>query len=141
MNREQDMRDQLETLASHIEDECAGGEHPADLVFVGHRFAPLGCSVTVDGQPLPPRNDLRNHSPDGFEWGYGGSGPAQLALAILCRAVGDELAQQYYQDFKFKVVAGFAKDGWQLTGAEVVDWLVGAMEESGTGVDEGQMPF
>ena len=23
------------------------------------------------------------HSPDGFEWGYGGSGPADLALAIL----------------------------------------------------------
>ena len=32
---------------------------------------------------LPIRLDLYNHSPDGFEWGYAGSGPAQLALAIL----------------------------------------------------------
>jgi len=37
--------------------------------------------VTVDGVPLNPRLDLYNHSPTGFEWGYGGSGPAQLALA------------------------------------------------------------
>jgi len=34
------------------------------------------------GRPSPaPRSDLRNHSPNGFEWGYSGSGPAQLALA------------------------------------------------------------
>ena len=33
--------------------------------------------------PLDPRYDLRNHSPTGFAWGYGGSGPSQLALAIL----------------------------------------------------------
>lgn len=42
-----------------------------------------GVEVTADGKPLDPRNDLANHSPDGFEYGYGGSGPAQLALAIL----------------------------------------------------------
>jgi hypothetical protein len=34
-------------------------------------------------RPLELRLDLFNHSPTGFEWGYGGSGPAQLALAIL----------------------------------------------------------
>ena len=33
--------------------------------------------------PLHKRLDLANHSPTGFSWGYGGSGPAQLALAIL----------------------------------------------------------
>lgn len=38
--------------------------------------------VTVNGRALDPRFDLRFHSPDGFEWGYGGSGPAQLALAL-----------------------------------------------------------
>ena len=54
-----------------------------------------GCEVYVrlaDGRryPLDARRDIRNHSPDGFEWGYGGSGPAQLALAILADAVGPE---------------------------------------------------
>ncbi len=28
------------------------------------------------------------HSPSGFEWGYGGSGPADLALNILLAATG-----------------------------------------------------
>jgi len=32
---------------------------------------------------LPMRLDLVNHSPSGFEWSYGGSGPAQLALTLL----------------------------------------------------------
>jgi hypothetical protein len=27
---------------------------------------------------LPMRLELANHSPTGFEWGYGGSGSAQL---------------------------------------------------------------
>jgi len=42
---------------------------------------------------LDPRPSLQfwKHSPDGFEWSYGGSGPAQLALAILLHA-----AENYY---------------------------------------------
>ena len=41
--------------------------------------------VTVDGDPVDWRASLalRSHSPPGPAWGYGGSGPAQLALAIL----------------------------------------------------------
>jgi hypothetical protein len=33
--------------------------------------------------PLDPRLDLWSHSPDGFNFGCAGSGPSQLALAIL----------------------------------------------------------
>jgi Family of unknown function (DUF6166) len=40
--------------------------------------------------PLALRLEIANHSPDGFEWGYGGSGPAQLALAILADHIGPE---------------------------------------------------
>lgn len=44
-----------------------------------------GFIVTVEEgnrkRDLPPKNNLRNHSPNGFNWGYGGSGPAQLSLA------------------------------------------------------------
>ena len=66
--------------------------------------------VTVcDGQkfePLPLRLDLFNHSPIGFSWGYGGSGPAQLALALLADALGDDdRAIRLHQGFKFRVVA------------------------------------
>ena len=46
------------------------------------------------------------HSPDGFQWGYGGSGPSDLALSMLTDAVGKELAEQYYQLFKADFIAG-----------------------------------
>jgi hypothetical protein len=72
--------------------------------------------VTVDGRRLNPRRDLWNHSPTGFEWGYAGSGPAQLALGILadhCR--NDEEALNFYQRFKWVVVAELPYRGWTLT--------------------------
>jgi hypothetical protein len=89
---------------------------------------------TLDGeaQPLPARRDLRDHSPGGFEWGYGGSGgPAQLALAILadhfCIGLGnssgtaDVLALRYYQKFKRQVIARIVTDTWLLTTDDIED--------------------
>jgi hypothetical protein len=76
--------------------------------------------VTVDGRPLNPRLDLYNHSPTGFEWGYSGSGPAQLALAILADHFGDaRQALDWYQRFKWAVVAGFSFRGWTLTTGDI----------------------
>ena len=49
-----------------------------------------GCVVTVNDALLDPRMDLRRYSSDGFEWGYEGSGPHQLALAILADHFGDD---------------------------------------------------
>ena len=34
-----------------------------------------------------------DHSPTGFEWGYGGSGPSQLSLAILIETLSDDFEQ------------------------------------------------
>lgn len=63
--------------------------------------------VHVDGQLLDaaPSQRVQNHSPDGFNWGYAGSGPAQLALALLLLYVDAYTAVQYYQDFKHAWVA------------------------------------
>ena len=85
-----------------------------------------GCAVTVAGpdgsRGLDPRFDLRTHSPDGFEWGYGGSGPAQLALALSADVLGDdEAALAVYQQLKFRVVARLPADGWQLTDGELAE--------------------
>ena len=75
-------------------------------------------------EPLPLRLDLRNHSPTGFAWGYGGSGPAQLALALLANTVGDEEALAWYQPFKWRMVATLPRDrGWKMTPAEILDAL------------------
>ena len=67
--------------------------------------------------PLNPRYDLSNHSPDGYAWGYTGSGPAQLCLALLADALGDDQrALRLYQDFKFFLIGGLPQDqGWQIS--------------------------
>ena len=58
--------------------------------YIGRRNG-TAADVTVDGVPLNPRRDLWNHSPSGFEWGYAGSGPAQLALGVArADCLGDE---------------------------------------------------
>jgi hypothetical protein len=78
------------------------------------------ADVTVNGCPLNPRLDLRNHSPTGFEWGYGGSGPAQLALAVLVdHLANDDEALNLYQEFKRVVVAGLPYRGWRLTTQQI----------------------
>ena len=76
--------------------------------------------VTVDERRLNPRLDLWNHSPTGFEWGYCGSGPAQLALAILADHCGnDEQAFNFHHRFKWAVVAELPRRSWKLTSDEI----------------------
>jgi hypothetical protein len=81
--------------------------------------------IAADGSsgPLPPRFDLRNHSPTGFEWGYGGSGPAQLALAILANALGDARAEGLYEAFKWDCIAMLGDAPWTITREQVLSWL------------------
>lgn len=116
--------------------------------YIGSRHpATRKVSVAAGGEPLDPRADLMNHSPAGFEYGYGGSGPAQLALAILAdhfarvpedialaRKIAlrgkaelpelptrepDRLAVACHQAFKGAVVARLDGDAWRLTSADV----------------------
>lgn len=82
-----------------------------------------GCVVQVcvgrKKRPLRLRLDVRNHSPTGFEWGYSGSGPAQLALALVADCCGKALARPaIYQRVK-QLVAGLPHDGWVLTEEQV----------------------
>src|SRR3954447_19020797 len=78
------------------------------------------AEVLVNGRQLKPRLDLWNHSPTGFEWGYGGSGPAQLALALLADHLGnEEEAVVLHQEFKRAVVAQLPHRGWTLTSDQI----------------------
>ena len=80
--------------------------------------------IRVDGEVLAPERSLAlwNHSPDGFECGYAGSGPAQLALAILLAAgVEEARAVRLHQRFKFAHV-----QHWQTpfdVSIDVFDWI------------------
>lgn len=78
------------------------------------------------GYLLNPRFDLCNHSPTGFEWGYGGSGPAQLALAILADALdSDRLAVRLHQQFKFAWVSPWGEDlWWMVSQLHVACWAL-----------------
>ena len=59
----------------------------------------------LDGKLLTPEASqaIRNHSPNGFNHGYGGSGPAQLALAVTLEVTGKP---DGYQQFKWDLIAG-----------------------------------
>jgi hypothetical protein len=75
-------------------------------------------------RPLELRLDLFNHSPTWFEWGYGGSGPAQLALAILADHLGDNAtAVRLHQQFKWSVTAKLNRAGWRRSSREIDRWL------------------
>ena len=68
--------------------------------------------------------------PSGFEWGYAGSGPAQLALALLADCFGDDAAAvEWHHDFKAAVVAGKPYAGWTLTEEEIRD-TIAALENA-----------
>lgn len=78
-----------------------------------------GAVVTVDGEKLNPRYDLKRLSPTGFEWTYEGAGPAQLALALLADHLGDDArALALYERFMRKVVAEL-DNSWELTSADI----------------------
>jgi hypothetical protein len=88
--------------------------------------------VVVNGRkrPLRLRLDIRNHSSTGFEWGYGGSGPAQLALALVADCCGKRAAiPPIYQRVK-ALVAALPHEGWTLTEEQVLDAVARAKEEA-----------
>ena len=72
------------------------------------------------------------HSPTGFQWGYGGSGPADLALNMLYdyllrthRKGAKDIALDLHQSFKWDFIARQGKE-LSVTGAEIEKWLKGA---------------
>lgn len=70
--------------------------------------------VYLDGELLIPARgqQIVNHSPDGFNWGYGGSGPAQLAFAICLELIG---RRANYQKFKRDHIATLPKGDFDVT--------------------------
>jgi hypothetical protein len=86
---------------------------------------------------LPLYLDEVNHASE-FNWGYWGSGAAQLAYAILrthFEIIGDyppekakQLAEVYHQDFKVEFVSSWKTDEWELSHYEIESWLYGGDE-------------
>ena len=97
------------------------------MAYVGRRRqGDLIVTRLPEGTELTPERslDLVTHSPSGFEVGYSGSGPAQLAFGLLLDYYSDEqVAREHYIAFRNQVVSQLECDGaaacWHLTGEEI----------------------
>ena len=88
-----------------------------------------GCQVTVNGEPLGARIDIRNYSANGFEWGYDGGAPRQLALAILADHFAEARdALLHHEKFLLNFIVGVRDDQWTLTSSEVDSALSDVVE-------------
>lgn len=65
----------------------------------------------------------RNHSPDGFNFGYEGSGPAQLALAILLDFSGLVPHPSLYQSFKVQFLARMHNPANIIKGEQIQEFI------------------
>ena len=102
--------------------------------YTGIRL-PNQCIVKVSEEDseyhLDWRLDIQDRSPTGIEWGYGGSGPSQLAIALIADATGDDsLAEEPHITFWFKwnVVSTLPRMTgkmveWELTQKEIKDYI------------------
>lgn len=84
---------------------------------------------------------LAHHSPAGFECGYGGSGPADLALSILAAFVParagvaterlykgarcSRFAWMHHQQFKWAFIATLPKEGGVIRALDIREWIAG----------------
>ena len=102
-------------------------------VSVGHADA-NGTPQHIEALCPTQSQALINHSPNGFNWGYGGSGPAQCALGILLDVTGNEaVALRWYQDFKREVIAHIPTDKkMQIAAAKIQEWLDTKLESTDT---------
>lgn len=95
-----------------------------------------GLRVFVEEETMRyPLFHVAHHSPTGFEAGYGGSGPADLALSILADYFGERPSRKqlyhgeprcwkFHQGFKWAFVAKFPRDKeWRLPADEIRVWL------------------
>ena len=130
--------------ASHGGDcaPSAQGRSPLRLVVTGGarvQTGPPAVPVLPHASPMhsddvvlwrTPEGDARATVPHvtlspvrtGIDWGYGGSGPADLARSVLLALVDERAADALYQRFKQDVVATVPEAGGVLRAADVRAW-------------------
>jgi hypothetical protein len=90
---------------------------------------PVLAYVLEPGGTERPLVHVVRHSPDGFDYGYGGSAPADLARSILVDFfdLGDapDLLPVSYQRFKWQLVAGAdgSADSLEISGTTITAWV------------------
>jgi hypothetical protein len=106
--------------------ESLAEKHQETVEYVGFRVDGRAVVLNLsEHRRLSPSRclELVNHSST-FQWGYAGSGPAQLACGLLLDYYDDEaFARDHYISFRNLVVSELECDGpaacWLLTGEEI----------------------
>lgn len=81
-------------------------------------------SRTETGPKANIPHTIVRHSPDGFDWGYEGSGPADLALNILYYFTRDKVfSEEYHQEFKRDFISRIPEAGGVLPGPGIEAWI------------------
>ncbi len=94
-----------------------------EAIYYGTRGKDVAIvTVHQEGKPAKLLRHIIHHSPTGLEWGYSGSGPADLALSLLTDACGNKIAWEWHQAFKWDVVAGLA-ESWTLKRSAIQEWV------------------
>ena len=95
----------------------------------------LGAAEVFEVQRIMPdaSQQVFNHSPDGFAYGYPGSGPAQLALAILLDFLEDaQAALRVYRAFQSEFITTLPQHNAEsdapcpqhrIEGSKIYAWL------------------
>lgn len=120
--------------------EPATGNADGDFAYVLHRGADGTVYTNVP-------HHVVHHSPSGYEFSYGGSGPADLALNMLEDALirmdyADpmppidcyagrcmSLAWRLHQTFKWAFISPMAHGGGRITFREVAAWIAARTPE------------
>lgn len=91
-------------------------------VYEGERTL-KGSRVTVDGTPLPDRKDVHRFTRIGFEWGFEGPGPQQLALALLADHLGDTAKALTLSEPFMRTVVAELDNAWRMTSEDIAAGL------------------
>jgi hypothetical protein len=90
----------------------------------GSAMGPAAVFVEAEQGIVTRLEHAVRHSPDGFSWGYSGSGPADLARSILADHLGYVPPPTVYQEFKRYFVARWEQGRpWQITSSQIAEWL------------------
>ena len=101
--------------------------------FVGRRLRDR-CEVIVEapGEVPMPLPHMGLHSPTGFEWGYLGSGPADLARSMCAAVLGSMPSARVCDFVKVELVSGLDTDEWEIPWSRVLDSISRAAGQAGT---------
>lgn len=103
--------------------------------YVGIRYADRCRVWRIDEKgkcrPLAMSHRSPRFPSDQWEWGYAGSGPANLSHA-LCEDVTQDrqLADEVYQSVKWQVISRLPHDSWVLSDSTLTDAIDRAGQEA-----------